>query len=75
MKSWTLAIYYTVSILILSGCVSSKPTPKEETIVDETLPIVKLTKMGTIVDMKTIALEWKSIEDPRVRGIYIYRNN
>jgi fibronectin type 3 domain-containing protein len=41
--------------------------------VDETLPIVKLTKMGTIVDMKTIALEWRPIEDTRVRGVYIYK--
>ena len=73
MKSWTLATFCAASLLILSGCVSSKPTPKEETIIDDTLPLVELTEAGTISDMKTIALEWKSIEDTRVRGIYIYR--
>jgi fibronectin type 3 domain-containing protein len=74
MKSWTLATFFAVSLLILSGCVSSEPIPKEEALIDETLPLIELTEAGTVSDMKTIALEWKSIEDPRVRGIYIYRN-
>ncbi len=73
MKLYKLAILCAVSLLILSGCVSTKPTPKKETIVDDTLPIVELTKNGTMSTMKNVALEWKSIEDPRVRGIYIYR--
>jgi fibronectin type 3 domain-containing protein len=75
MKLWTIATFYAASLLILSGCVNSKLRPKKEVVVDNTLPLIELTKTGTVSNMKTIALEWKSIEDPRVRGIYIYRTN
>ena len=72
MKLWILTTLYTVSILILSGC-GTTPTPKKEAIVDETLPIIELTKNGTIADINAIALEWKTITDSRVKGIYIYK--
>jgi len=64
----------TASLLILSGC-AIKPTPKKEAVIDESLPTVKLTKNGTIVDINAIALEWERIEDPRVQGVYIYKIN
>jgi len=73
MKLWTLATFCTVSLLIFSGCVATKPTPKQDPVIDDTLPLVELTQNGNIADMKTIALEWNSIEDQRVKGIYIYR--
>jgi len=74
MKLWTLVTLCTASLLILSGC-AIKPTPKKDAVIDESLPTVKLTKNGTIVDINAIALEWERIEDPRVQGIYIYKIN
>ena len=72
MKLWTLTTFYTVFLLILSGCGVS-PKPKGEVKIDATLPIVTLTATGTFVDMNAIAFEWGSIEDERVKGIDIYK--
>jgi PBP1b-binding outer membrane lipoprotein LpoB len=74
MKSWILSSSLTVSLLILSGC-SGSPTPakKEDVKIDTTLPRVSLTTHGVISGMKSIAFEWKSIKDPRVKGIYVYK--
>ena len=72
MNLYKLIILYTVSILLFSGCVGS-PKPKEETTIDTTLPIVTLTQHGIVADMKAIGFEWKSIQDPRVKGIYVYK--
>lgn len=72
MKLWTLITLCTASLLILSGC-GAKPTPKKEAVVDDTLPIVKLTNNGTIADVNAIAFEWELITDPRVKGVYIYK--
>ncbi len=75
MKLWTLSTFYAASLLILSGCGGATPKPKEEVVIDNTLPMVTLTKNGTFVDMKAIAFEWKSITDPRVQGVYIYKKS
>ena len=72
MKLLNLVTSCAVSLLILSGC-SGTPKPKTEPIVDESLPVIELTKNGTIADINAIALEWKAITDPRVRGVYIYK--
>ena len=72
MKLWILTTLCTASLLIISGC-ATKPTPKKEANVDTTLPLVELTQNGTVADMNAIAFEWKSIEDPRVKGIYVYK--
>lgn len=72
MRLWTLATFCTASLLILSGC-AAKPKPNDESKVDSTLPVVELTKNGTVIDMNAIAFEWKSIEDSRVKGIYVYK--
>ena len=71
MKLWTLSTFCAASLLVLSGCGGVTPKPKEEVVIDSTLPMVTLTKNGTVVDMKAIAFEWKSITDHRVKGIYI----
>ena len=73
MKLWKLTTFYTVSLLIFSGCALDTPSPKDETIVDSTLPVVTLTQHGTFVDMKAIGFEWQAIKDPRVKGIYVYK--
>ena len=73
MRLWKSTLLYTASLLIISGCAGVNPSPKDETVVDSTLPIITLTENGLFTDMKAIAFEWKSIKDPRVRGIYIYK--
>lgn len=73
MKLWKLTTFYTVSLLIFSGCALGTPSPKEEMLIDTTLPVVTLTEHGTFVDMKAIGFEWKSVKDPRVQGIYVYK--
>jgi len=74
MKFWTLSTLCTASLLILNGCVAS-PTPPEELKIDSSLPMVKLTQNGLIVDMKTVAFEWTSVKDPRVQGVYVYKES
>ncbi len=74
MKFWILSTLSTVSLLILSGC-GAQPLPAKNATIDKTLPKIVLTKHGVIVGMKSAAFEWKSILDPRVEGIYIYREN
>ena len=74
MKLWTLTTFYTVSILILSGCIGN-PTPKKEATIDSTLPVVALTEHGVVVDSNAIAFEWKSIKDQRVKGIFVYKTS
>ena len=73
MKLSILITLFTVSIVIFSGCNTITPKPKEKAKIDKTLPVVSLTKNGIITDMKTVAFEWKSITDPRVNGIYVYK--
>ncbi|QOP45367.1 fibronectin type III domain-containing protein [Sulfurimonas paralvinellae] len=75
MKFSILTTLFTASLLLFSGCAEITPTPKEEVVVDSTLPTVTLTKNGIITDMKTVAFEWKSITDPRVTGIYVYKKS
>jgi len=75
MKLSILTTLFTVSLLLLSGCGGITPTPKEKVTVDKTLPVVTLTKNGIITDMKTVAFEWKSITDPKVSGIYVYKKS
>ncbi len=72
MKLWKLTTLSIVLLLILSACTAS-PKPKEKSKVDNTLPVVELTINGTFIDMNAIAFEWKSIEDERVNGVYIYK--
>ncbi|WP_297443709.1 hypothetical protein [Sulfurimonas sp.] len=74
MKLLTLSTLCTVSLLILSGCTTT-PTPEKKAVIDSTLPVVTLTKNGIITDMKTVAFEWKSIQDPRVSAIYLYKRD
>jgi len=73
MKSWKWITLFTAFLLIFSGCVGSVPAPQQEAAIDTTLPMVKITKNGILSDMQTVAFEWNSINDPRVKGIYIYK--
>ncbi|WP_457746976.1 fibronectin type III domain-containing protein [Sulfurimonas sp.] len=73
MKLLSLSTLCAVSLLILSGCQGINPLPKKKVIIDSTLPVVALTKNGIMRDMKTVAFEWNSIKDPRVKSIYVYK--
>jgi len=75
MKLSILSTLFAASLLLLSGCAELTPKPTKEASIDKTLPIVTLTKNGIITDMKTVAFEWKSITDPRVSGIYVYKKS
>jgi len=74
MRLLTVAILATASLLIFSGCGGITPKPKDEVVIDDTLPVIELTHSGVIADMNSIAFEWRSIKDPRVKGIYIYKD-
>jgi len=74
MKLSILTTLCTASLLILSGCVAT-PKPNDQTLVDASLPKIELTKNGIIAEANSIAFEWKSITDPRVKGIYIYKES
>ena len=72
MKLSTLATLVSLSlILIFSGCGTPRPNP--DATIDSSLPKVELTANGIKKDMKSIALEWKALNDKRVKGIYVYR--
>jgi len=73
MKLWILSSSLTALLLILSSCSGVSPSPTEEAKIDSSLPNIVLTKHGKFVGMKSIAFEWKSLEDSRVKGIYVYK--
>jgi len=75
MKLWKVITLFTVSLLIFSGCSTTTPEPAEKVVIDATLPVVALTKNGVFADINAIAFEWKSITDPRVKGIYVYKKD
>lgn len=74
MRLLTLSLLSTALILLLSGCQGITPSPKEEVKTDPTLPVVSLSKTGVITDMNSIAFEFKSMNDPRIEGIYVYKS-
>lgn len=74
MMSCKASILWIVLLLTFSGCVTT-PTPKNNVKTDSTLPIVNLTKNGIILDMTSVAFEWESIKDSRVKGIYVYKKS
>lgn len=76
MRLWILLTLSTVSLLF-NGCNTTlaKPELQKEIPTDKTLPIIELTKNGVVADMNAIAFEWKSLEDARVQGIYVYKQS
>ena len=60
------------TFLLFSGC-TQQPAPAEEPKIDPSLP--KVSVNGHIESMSSIAFEWKPLQDTRVKGYYVYRNN
>jgi len=73
MKLCKIATSLTVLLLISSGCSTPTPAEPESAVIDKTLPVVTLTKNGAMVDMKSVAFEWNSIANPKVKGVYVYK--
>lgn len=75
MRLWILLTLST-AFLLFNGCSTTvQPELKKEIPTDKTLPIIELTKNGVVADMNAIAFEWKSLEDARVKGIYVYKQS
>ncbi|QOP41033.1 fibronectin type III domain-containing protein [Sulfurimonas marina] len=75
MKLLSLSTLLTASLLTFNACSGVKPNVDEKTAVDDTLPVITLTQNGIMSDMTSIAFEWNSIKDPRVKEIYVYRTS
>ncbi len=71
MKYLKMGLFGVILVSLLSGCVAK--TPSKNAATDESLPVVEFSSSGAIVDLNSIALEWKVISDPRVDGYFIYR--
>ena len=71
MKTLNLIALGTVLALLIAGCSFSIPPKGGYT--DTNLPIVSIS--GHIEDMKSVAFEWKDVDDSKVKGIYVYRSS
>ena len=71
MKQLTLPTL-AATLLLFSAC-TKQPSPTDEPKIDPSLPTVNVN--GHIESMSSIAFEWKPLQDPRVKGYYVYRNN
>ncbi len=71
MNSYLIRILSVTSLLLLlSGCMGGAPKPAA---LDKSLPTVSIN--GHLSDMTSVAFEWKPITDPRVKGVFVYRND
>lgn len=75
MKLLNLSTLLTASLLTFSACSGISPNVEKKAAVDDTLPVITLTNNGVISDMTSVAFEWNSIKDPRVKEIYVYRTS
>jgi fibronectin type 3 domain-containing protein len=57
---------------LYSGC-SKQPEVSQKVVIDKSLPTPKIN--GHLSTMDTIAFEWQSISDSRVKGFYVYRSD
>ena len=71
MKQYILPTL-AATLILFSAC-SKEPKPPVEPLIDPTLP--KMSINGHIESMTTIAFEWKPLNDIRVKGYYVYRND
>lgn len=70
MNSYLIRISSVILIpLLFNACMGGAPKPAKT---DKSLPKVVIN--GYLSDMTSIAFEWKPIVDPRVHGVYVYRN-
>ncbi len=76
MKKLIQSILLIASIILISGCETKNlPIGLSKPKVNENLPIVDAATIKTIPDMTSIAIEWKAITIPEVKGYYIYRSD
>ncbi|MEA3521566.1 MAG: hypothetical protein U9R50_01185 [Campylobacterota bacterium] len=73
MHSYNLQLLAIILMTLLySGC-TKQPDIPVKVITDRSLPTPIIN--GHISEMNSIAFEWKSIHDSRVKGFYVYRSN
>lgn len=66
------ALSVSLALSLFSGC-APKPVPEKVVTIDSTLPVLSMN--GFISDITSAAFEWKPVEDARVVGYYVYRND
>jgi len=76
MRKFRQIIFLAVLAVLFSACGGSLNVPIQEEIkVDNKLPKIVLTKKGLQEEMNELAFEWKSIDNPDVEGIKIYKSS
>ena len=76
MKRLHQIIFMAGLAVFFNACNTTVSVPSQETLkIKDTLPKIELTKKGVVVDMTQLAFEWKSIENPDVEGIKIYKSS
>ena len=74
INKFTKSVLPVIFIALFSGCGQEVQTPLKPQI-DSTLPKVDSKSLKYIPDYKAIALEWKKVSSPNIKGYYIYRSN
>jgi len=69
-----MSILAAASLTLFSGCTPDPQTPKKPNI-DVTLPMIENSSIRFIPDINSIAMEWKSVRSPDIKGYHIYRSN
>jgi fibronectin type 3 domain-containing protein len=75
MKNLIKSILLIGLVTLYSGCQNNLSTPGDKPKIDPNLPKVDATSIRTIQDIKSIALEWRSIDVAQAKGYYIVRRN
>ena len=70
--SMQYALSISLALSLFTGC-NKLPTPEKVITIDPALSIPSLN--GSLSDITATAFEWKSMEDPRVSGYYVYRSS
>ena len=60
-------------MILTTGCELKQIDTPIKPKIDETLPVVSKESIKTIPDMTDVAFEWQKVDDPSIKGYYIYR--
>ena len=76
MKKLIQSTLLVVSILLTSGCeIKNVSLPSSKPKIDENLPVIDASTIKMLPDMAAVALEWKGIATPEIKGYHLYRAN
>ncbi len=75
MKRLIPNILLVALIILFSGCeLNEVSLPSSKPIIDENLAMIDSSTVKTISDLNSIALEWKGVTSPEIKGYHIYRS-